>query len=373
MPRSDQYSHCRVVAIALICLASSLLGRNARATLIDSEYAPISDLAPARQVIFTLGRWYCQDEPPFGGSMNWNDHAREVLGAVRIVSEYVPVALFFDASCRPLIEKELPKSGRVLRAESPITQIWARDSGPFWVRNLRTGGLEIFDLPYKRAFKETFGFPIEEDAFPSRLASRLGIPGRVVEKTYSEKWREFLGGNLQVDQEGNCFLTDIDSPKLHVEYLEVLSTLGCKKPRFLLPLLDDATKHVDLFFMLAGKRRAFVAEFRDPQSKDIQARMEVNYRFLENLGYRLIKIPQPHPTWIPPFEDCPEGCFDYKSHVNSLVLGKRVFLPEFGTPADELASKAIASAGFDVHFVPLKLISGQGGALHCITKTIPRE
>jgi agmatine/peptidylarginine deiminase len=360
----------RIVMLWAVALLISLPGASAGDAW---PYVPVPDLSPVKQVIFTLGKLYCQEEAPFGGGANWQRHARELLGAARVVSRQAPVVLFFDAGCRALVEATLPPSPRITRVETPITQIWARDSGPFWVRNLGTGRLEILDLPYKRAFQETFGFPIEEDTLPTRLGRWLKIPARPVEQTYSEKWREFLGGNLQVDLEGNCFLTDIDSPQLHAEYLQVLQKLGCRKPRFLLPLLDDATKHVDLFFMLAGPRRAFVAEFPDPRSKDIQARMNLNYRLLHELGYQLIKVPQPHPEWIPPFEDCPNGCFDYRSHVNSLVLGRHVFLPEIGNGADPAARRAVTAAGYTVHPVPLKLISGQGGSLHCITKTIPQD
>ncbi|NIQ15178.1 MAG: hypothetical protein GTO02_12540, partial [Candidatus Dadabacteria bacterium] len=83
------------------------------------------------------------------------------------------------------------------------------------------------------------------------------------------------------------------------------------------------------------------------------------------LGYTLHKVPHPNPIKLPDSET-----LEYYSYINSVIIGKKAFIPKYGIDSDEPAFKAYSELGFDVTAVNAKYVIKRHGSLHCLTHYI---
>jgi agmatine/peptidylarginine deiminase len=79
---------------------------------------------------------------------------------------------------------------------------------------------------------------------------------------------------------------------------------------------------------------------------------------LKSWGYEVIELPALSQT--------------YRTYINALVVGGTVFMPAYGVPEDEIASRAYAKLGSKV--VPVRsnrLSDDYHGSIHCQTMAYP--
>lgn len=70
----------------------------------------------------------------------------------------------------------------------------------------------------------------------------------------------------------------------------------------------------------------------------------------------------------------PEAAGEYETYVNSLIIGKKVFVPIFNRGSDTEAIRTYESLGFEVVALNSSTLSNRGaGSIHCITMTYPKE
>ena len=244
--------------------------------------------------------------------------------------------------------------------ETPVDTNWARDFLPETVIGA-DGKARLVQFRY---------FHPEAQAAGKALAKKLGLP--LVDSPI-----HLEGGNLLRDGRTNrLFITERvarANPKMTKAELarSLKADLGVKEVVWLPELPGEPTGHVDMFATLALDGTAVVARARDPaKKKALDAAAE---RFAA-LGYPVKRID---------VAGTGEGQF-FPSYTNVLFAGKTVYVPSYREvpagphragfrAADEKAEAAWKALGYTVKPIPSYYLLIQGGAVHCMTKTIPAE
>lgn len=70
----------------------------------------------------------------------------------------------------------------------------------------------------------------------------------------------------------------------------------------------------------------------------------------------------------------PEARNEFETYVNSLIIGKNVFVPIFGQSTDDLVLETYEDLGFNAIGLNSSTLSNRGaGSIHCITMTYPKD
>jgi hypothetical protein len=203
---------------------------------------------------------------------------------------------------------------------------WARDSFPVPVVLKDTIDPGLVAAKYFRAFEA-------HEVISQGVSSRNLFP----------KNFRFVGGNLIADHEGNCFV--VDSSRLFgLDPQDVKDNYGCN--------------HLELLPFRAGI--GDVDEVIKPMPGKKMLTNEPSYvSRLQELGYEVLMLP-----------DLQER---YRTYVNALVVGNKVFMPSFGVPQDTDAAKVYQSLGYEV--IPIRtntLSDSYLGSVHCQTMAYPK-
>jgi hypothetical protein len=203
---------------------------------------------------------------------------------------------------------------------------WARDSFPVPVVLKDTVDPGLVAAKYFRPFEA-------HEVISQSVSSRNLFP----------KNFRFVGGNLLADHEGNCFVVD-SSRMFGLDPQDVKEHYGCN--------------HIEALPFRAGI--GDVDEVIKPMPGRKMLTNESSYvPRLKELGYEVLMLP-----------DLEER---YRTYANALVVGNKVFMPSFGVPEDEEASKVYQSLGYEV--IPIRtntLSDSYLGSVHCQTMAYPK-
>jgi len=200
---------------------------------------------------------------------------------------------------------------------------WARDSFPYPVINGQ-GQLSLVGAKYYRTFRSS-----------PAIASSLGV-------NMSRQNFTFVGGNLMADENGVCFTID-SYRRFTTTENDLLNVYGCKSVHVLrrysgIGDVDEVVKTLGNNVILTNTPE-YVNDFKA-------------------WGYNVVMIPA-----VPN---------SYRTYVNSLVVGKTVFMPTYGISADAQAKKVYEDLGYTVVGIPSNTLSDDmHGSVHCQTMAYP--
>ena len=268
--------------------------------------------------------------------------------------------------------------------------IWIRDYGPFFIE--KNNELSVVDINYYNHFWSALGYisnllrgyiynirdfcRSQDNLLPIRYAKEYNFDYKFV------LFFSHMGGNYMSDGQGTGFVGDVifsENPFLTEQFVE-------KRLKQLLGLDDliilesqlvnlkkggDATGHIDMFSKMIDKNSILVGQWTlDYPNYQL---VEENVHKLENLGYKIIRIPMLRN---------PKDPDDYNnktiwSYTNSLIINgtnnKVVLLPIYGVPEDEIAISIYEQAmpDFEIRGILCDHIIEYCGAIHCTTMTRP--
>jgi hypothetical protein len=200
---------------------------------------------------------------------------------------------------------------------------WARDSFPFPVVNAQ-GQLSLVGAKYYRNFRSS-----------PAIASSLNL-------NMSRNNFTFVGGNLQADSNANCFTID-SYRRFTTTDNDLINSYGCKAVHVLKKYsgigdVDEVVKVLSNNLILTNTPE-YVNDFK-------------------SWGYEVVLLP-----------GVPNS---YRTYVNSLVVGKTVFMPTYGISTDAQAQKVYEGLGYKVIGIPSNTLSDDmHGSVHCQTMAYP--
>ena len=264
-----------------------------------------------------------------------DDNIGEVRDLRRLIATNLPSDIklvllttdFAASSVRRRYEAWLPPERIILatdKSEYNHNGFWARDAFPIPVLDPETKTASLIAHQYFRPF----------DSFKT-IAS--AVQGQMTERS-----EVFVGGNLLADRNGHCFT--VNSERLFdLVASDIQDMFGC------------ASVHV--LDHLAGI--GDVDEVIKPLGENTMLTNQTQYAgVLKDLGYNVVMLPA--------IED------SFRTYLNSLVVGRTVFMPAYGISEDQIAQKVYEDLGFTV--VPIRsvfLSDRLNGSVHCQTMAYP--
>lgn len=297
----------------------------------------------------------------------WELHARmiEAITPVAEVNILIPAPAWAHAIHWYLAEHTQLDFTRVRFLHLPTDDMWVRDYGP--IVGLDKDGCQ--SVVYAN-FDPLPNYPQERDAaMAARWAAHEDLPARFLDL-------HIEGGNLWSDGQGTLITSEqvfianpfVTRPELerrlrHVFEYDKLIVL----PR----LRSEETGHIDLVIKLANATTVLVSA---PQLFYNSMRLHNTIRMLKATtnargeNYEIVPLPhlQPYLNW---------GVYPiWRSYTNALTVNGRVLVPTFRVEEDEQALRAYERAmpGYQVIPIDCSVVAHGGGAVHCLTKEIPR-
>jgi hypothetical protein len=243
--------------------------------------------------------------------------------------EGVKLVLLVDASSLSQVKQTYSRYislDRVIFAvDSNISNgFWARDAFPNPVVNSR-GEVSLVSAKYYRNFKSG-------DAIAKALNLNM-----------SKNNFTFVGGNLLADENGNCFSVD-SYRRFTITPDDFVNAYGCKNFHSLqhysgIGDVDEVVKPLGNGMIMTNTPE-YAADFK-------------------SWGYNVIMLP-----------DVPNS---YRTYVNSLIVGKTVFMPTYGIAKDQEAKKVYEDLGYKVVGITSNSLSDDmHGSVHCQTMAYPQ-
>jgi agmatine deiminase len=297
----------------------------------------------------------------------WHAHAQMAEAVCPVARVDIVVA---DAAWASAIALYLERRGqidfsRVRFIRMPVDDIWVRDYGPF-VGFQPNGARAALDAIYH---------PLEaypsahDDVVPQRYAALDGMPVRAIDF-------QTEGGNFWSDGQGTLLMTaGLYTRNPHLSRAEVERRLRDAFSFDKLILVDSVrgehTGHVDLVFKLADARTILMNAPSLPLNRArlqrTRARLERETNAAgERYSVRELPALSPYLNW---------GVYPiWRSYTNSLTVNGRVLVPVFrvGKDSRALAVYKAAMPDFDIIPIDCSKAANGGGAVHCLTKEVPR-
>jgi agmatine/peptidylarginine deiminase len=244
-----------------------------------------------------------------------------------------------------------------------LRTIWMRDYGPLIAVD-KAGKRYVVDIDY-------YPHRPADDVIPRKFAGKRGYGYLHLEVSLE-------GGNFMVDGRGTGYSTTAlyernrEYARSQVDDLMKVY-LGCKEYVVHKYILEEGTNHIDMFCKLTGPDRAILGIDVSEESAGTRDRnnalMDEWKTILKSRGYRIIRAPYGrakrrvsyyHRRWT-------------WSYVNSLLVNGTALVPSYGEARDAEAVEAYKKAGFKkVVSIDCSEIIELGGAIHCITQTVPK-
>lgn len=298
----------------------------------------------------------------------WPMHARmvEACSLVADVEINVTTPMWAHAIWVYLHERGRANLERVRFLYLPVDDMWVRDYGP--VVGLDAAGEQV---AVDAIFDPLPNYPKARDnAMPRRWAAHHEIPTCKLE-LHTE------GGNLWSDGQGTLIMSEqvfFSNPYLRRDQLLALlhEVLDFEK-LIITPRLDfEETGHVDLLVKLADAQTVLIPRpagwLNHANLRAAQAlfRRETNAR---SQPYQVIELPH-----LPPYLNW--GVFPiWRTYTNALTVNGCVLVPVYNVPEDDTALRIYQQAmpGYSVIPVDSAVGINGGGAVHCMTKEVPRS
>ncbi|MBP7516816.1 MAG: agmatine deiminase family protein [Desulfobulbus sp.] len=279
------------------------------------------------------------------------------------------------APIRARLEREGADPRRLLFAELPTNDTWARDFGPITV--LEDGAPVVLDFGFNAWGLK---FAADQDNRVTRglaaaglLRAPVRVPGLVLE-----------GGSIDTDGAGTllttteCLLGPNRNPHLDRAGLEraLGDLLGATRFLWLEHgglAGDDTDAHIDTLARFCPDDTIAYVRCDDPADEHfaLLAAMEAELRgFRTGAGrpYRLAPLPWPRPVFAADGHRLPA------TYANFLVVNGAVLVPTYRDPRDAAALEAVAAVfpGRQVIGIDCLPLIHQHGSLHCVTMQIPQ-
>ena len=279
------------------------------------------------------------------------------------------------APVRARLEREGADPQRLLFAELPTNDTWARDFGPITVPE--DGAPVVLDFGFNAWGLK---FAANHDNLVSRglAAARLfrapvRVPGLVLE-----------GGSIDSDGAGTlltttaCLLSPNRNPHLDRAGLEraLADLLGAERVLWLehgALAGDDTDAHIDTLARFCPDDTIAYVRCDDPADEHFAplAAMEAELQgFRTGAGrpYRLVALPWPRPVFDTDGHRLPA------TYANFLVVNGAVLVPTYRDPQDAAALETLAALfpGWQVIGIDSLPLIHQHGSLHCLTMQLPR-
>ena len=277
----------------------------------------------------------------------------EYISYLYKLSEHIKVLYFAENKYQHFIKDQIDCTN-IHFVDYQLDSIWIRDYAPIWLQCGETNEFKLANFPYGA---NHFGKSEKDDNFSYKLSEIVNMH---IELDFPRKEIPFYfdGGNIFVDEDKNCF-TAIreDDPPLEFRK-KLLSHINCENVIAMNAIPGEPTGHVDTFMKILPDKKALLASY---QNQTYKIAMDKNKSILEDLSYDVIEIPQSDS----------ENYFNW-SYLNSVIIGEKAFVPQYGIDFDENALKVYTEIGFTVIPVPASQIMKENGSLHCITNFIYR-
>jgi agmatine deiminase len=277
------------------------------------------------------------------------------------VTILVPSA-FWGASVRWFLQRSgTVDLDRVRFWALPTDDIWVRDYGPVVGRDAQGQRVCL-----KFIYDPLPSYPQEQDdALTLRWAAQAGLPTRRLDL-------HLEGGNIWSDGQGTVIVSEHAfhaNPDLTVERLRAM--LGADKLIVTPRLEREETGHVDLLVKLADARTVLLSRATGLVNGNNLRRARRVFETQTNAAgepYRIFELPTP-PLYLNWF------CYPvWRSYTNALTVNGRVLVPVYGLREDAEALAVYRAAMPDYTIIPMDCSASAngGGAVHCLTKEVPK-
>ncbi|MBI1311644.1 hypothetical protein GC176_10145 [bacterium] len=267
---------------------------------------------------------------------------------------------------RQVFENENIADDNVTFLESPIDTPWVRDYGPFSIRN-SAGQIQLIDAPYGTD-------RVLDDSLPAHLAKHFELP--VIETSLCVE-----GGNLLSNGDGLlvCSTNMIgENQDQGLALKEIRSKLlelwHAREAVFVDPIAGEPTGHVDMLMTFPTKDTVLVGQYdeeaNDPfnrQLLDETAERLQSIRLSSGRNLNVVRVPMPTQT-------DPEA---WPTYCNVVYANGVLLIPYFPENRDSYHRAVTVFRrilpGWRIAGVDCSTIIRSGGALHCLTTTIPAD
>lgn len=255
-----------------------------------------------------------------------------------------------EARISQLFSRWLPQNRfMVFTTPSEISNrtFWARDWFPFPVYKNTSGDVGLVSWNYDQHARDYGQYTPERqkaaNAFKKRFAENNGVS-----INFQEHY--FVGGNLLADHDGVCFA--VNSSRFYAANPEDLkAAMGCSRV-VLFPHVSGIGD-VDEVLKLLPNRIA-VTPIREYKST------------LEAQGYSVVLLPGLTSN------KSNGGAKNLGTYANTLILGRKIFMPSYNQASDVEAKRVYESLGYEVIMSDSTFLSFQTmGSLHCATMGLP--
>ena len=243
-----------------------------------------------------------------------------------------------------------------------LDSIWMIDFGPFPVIS-EDGRVAFVDFRYysERAY---------DDAIPTKLGIYLGT-------TTYRAGLDFEGGNLQMDEVGTCYTSQgvyHENPWMTASQIERVFTtyLGCKK-LFVMEPLEDGTSHIDMFMKVVGKNKVILgqattstATSETVQTLERDAQILNGATAADGTPITVYRIPMPYQK---------DGV--WRTYTNSTMANGVNLWPVYSVSTSQQQQALNVWQTALPSWTHIPILSDEiirwGGAMHCISRTIPAK
>ncbi|MGE4296087.1 MAG: agmatine deiminase family protein [Campylobacterales bacterium] len=298
---------------------------------------------------------------------------RDLIAAI-VRHEKVLLVCPDAAEAKKWLEGEGVKMERVIFAELPANDTWARDFGLITVEE--NGQPLMLDYEFN-------GWGLKFAAnFDNQINSRLYAQGLLGKRPMQKPGWILEGGSIESDGQGTilttttCLLSDNRHPHKDRADIEarIKRELGATRVLWLQNghlENDDTDAHVDtlarfcdaetIAYVGCGDKNDHHYEGLQAMKRELQAFMQANGK-----PYRLIELPMVDPLFF-------DGERLPATYANFLILNDAVIAPVYGVASDIAALEALKTAFPKHKIVPLdaSVLVRQHGSIHCVTMQIP--
>ncbi len=294
-------------------------------------------------------------------------HARVHINAAQILHPSITVAL----------ERAGVAHDRVTLFDHPTNDVWCRDHGAIFVRDLETGGLQALDWQFN-AWGGKFPPWDLDNRIPELMAKAVGVS-----VVHSDMILE--GGAIEGNGEGLLLTTEAvllnpnrnpDWSRQEIEN-ELRTKLGVRQIFWLGRGIegDDTDGHIDDMVRFVNSSAVVSITEPDSSSPHYWALAENNERLqdlrtVDGSRVEVVPLPMPEPIRMADWrlEQLPA------SYANFLIVNDAVIVPIFCQ--EHLDDRALGILrevfpGKQVIGVDARLLALEGGAIHCITQQQP--
>jgi len=304
----------------------------------------------------------------------WHDgltdsQSQTLIEVIDTIRQHVKVYLLVPDQSQQRAATDMLEAARV--PTSAVTFVharvgapWTRDYGPVVTRS-RRGHYEMLDFIYAQSFHHPEANRQNEDRIPGKLAAALGMPSVHVPLVVD-------GGNLLCNGAGLCLTTErILDENPHYSREEVSELLrhylGADQVLFLEPLVEERTRHVDVFCTFTSPDVVVVCQC-DEKSDPL------NFQILERNAQRLTDLMTPRGYLEVVRIPVPRRVRDGRwwTYTNVVYANGVLLVPSYPGVADGLNEQAIdlygrLLPGWKVVGIDPTPFTQIGGALHCLT------